>query len=209
MPISARTYFRHICVPGIGSHGQQAVQCRYWVDALPRDLIDNERRRQCLHRITKKLFTETLRQDEFDNANKECTDTIHHEMDQKLHFKDYSPSLSNHRKIAKPYWTDEFTTFWKLVRDCKRSHLTFRGCTRKKREMKDTFTDKGNLFDKCLRKTQGNTTSPCKHILIAWTPKTQMHSGKSFENWDRKEIADQIYTKYSLMMAVSPMTQTS
>ena len=133
---------------------QAAVHRRYRVDALLRDLFDYERTRQCLYRITEKLLAETLRQDELDDPYKEFTDIKHHELDEKLYFKDYSPSLKDSRKIAKPYWTDELTTLWKLARDSERDYLKFRGCTRKKREKKDIFINDRNLFNKCLRKTQ-------------------------------------------------------
>ena len=103
---STRVWARNGVTPGVT---QAAVHRRYRVDALPRDLFDNERTRQCLHSITEKLLAETLRQDELDDVYNEFTDTIHNEMDQKLDFKDYSPSLKKRRKIAKPYWTDELT----------------------------------------------------------------------------------------------------
>ena len=127
------------------------VHRKYNVKILPDDLFHSDQCRNSLLSIIDRLEKSHMIQSDIDQMYDDLLSTIHTEMDDKLDYKDYSPSTKKRRRNKKPHWNDELEKLWGEVKSLERIYLKEKV---HKREKRQAFIDKRNQFDKALRKAE-------------------------------------------------------
>ena len=107
--------------------------------------------------ISRKKIPKMQRTQEIKNIlPKIIYDKIVKEMDKHLECIRISVGTKKKFKHNKPYWTNELTDVWKLMKSAEKRFLKCKGPRKLKTYCRKLFIDARNDFDKLLRKTERN-----------------------------------------------------
>lgn len=128
---------------------------KYNVSNIPQDLFTSERCMRCLENVIDSLLDIRNIDDRINTIYESFIEAIHHEMDNKVDYKDYTPSSNKRkRRNAKPYWNNDLRDLLIETNKAEKKYLQFKGDRRIKNELKNTFKIKRRQFDKRLRQEE-------------------------------------------------------
>ena len=105
---------------------------------------------QCIHRIESQADD----QSEIDRTYDQFCKVFYDEMDKTLKCKNTGKVAKKRYRVYKPFWNDELTKLWKIVRDTEKKYLKAAQNSTFRRHCRIKFYDARNHFDKIYKKAK-------------------------------------------------------
>ena len=126
---------------------------KYKFENIPDGVMENNQWNTCVGELIGQFSNRAINQQAVDELYNNMCNIVLSEMD--IHLHAYSSSGNKRkRKNCKPYWTDELSDKWKMMRIAEQEFVKCQGPREVKTEKRLVFLDKRRSFDKSLRNSE-------------------------------------------------------
>ena len=124
---------------------------------IPESFLNSDRWRQKAQTLLNDIdnhLNNICDQQNIDKLYNDFCGAMFDEIKENIRIKDSSKQTRKKFKFHKPFWTEELTRLWKVMRDHEKLYSRANGSNNMKRILRKNFLETQQCFDRCLRQTE-------------------------------------------------------